>query len=371
GAPFIVDLRIDWIKRFQKLKNPPLVAQIVGSKDNLVSSSDSIDVLQFPNSIDRHLANSTHESIVRKDEAGVYIREALVAQRDDRGTQMADRNSVLKLLLVHGIRDYGERFDQIRDAVKALAIQRNISLQASSPRYKYFSALQFINPLSRWHKIYEFADLYTEMLATPPVDAPIYFVGHSFGTYLMGKSTEYYKSMEFDRVYLAGSVLREDFFAKHNLLGNRIKWVRNDIAAKDWPVGILCSGLDGLGLAEDVGTGGFNGFSGIVREDRYEEFRLFDGGHGEALTLTNRPTIAAWLLQGRISSFDHTQVKEMLVRAKVLVQSRAYLWELTSRAAPGLFVAFIALITYLLLIGKRPFVALGEILFVMWFLNII
>jgi len=51
-------------------------------------------------------------------------------------------------------------------------LKNPLVLQASAPRYKYFSALQFVNPLARRHKIYEFADLYAEMLATPPVDAP-------------------------------------------------------------------------------------------------------------------------------------------------------------------------------------------------------
>lgn len=373
GAPFIVDLRIDWIRRFQTLKNPPLVAQIVGAKDDVVSSSDSLDVLQFPNTIDRHLLNSTHASVTRSEESGTYVREVLRAsQGDHKGVDSGKQAAVLKLLLVHGIRDYGERFDEIRDAVKALASQQNITLQTSAPRYRYFSALQFVNPISRRHKIYEFADLYAEMLATPPIDAPIYFVGHSFGTYLMGKSVQEYKSFKIERAYLAGTVLHENFFAKHkNELGGRIRYLRNDIATADWPVGILCSGVDGLGMAEDVGTGGFNGFAGVVNEDQIEEMKFFDGGHGKALELTNRPTIAAWLLQGRGVTYDRARLKDMLNQAQILVKSRSFGWGLASRAAPGLFVLIFALMAYLLLIGRRPLLALSEIILAMWLLNII
>ena len=372
GAPFIVNLRIDWIRRFQKLENPPLVAQILGSDDGVVNSSDSIDILQFPNSMNIVLPNSTHASVVNKDESGASIQQVLHApQAFSSETQVYGGTAAVKVLIVHGIRDYGERFDEIRDEINSKTAQLGIQLKAIAPRYKYFSALQFINPFSRQQKVYEFADMYTEMLAAPPVDAPIHFVGHSFGTYLMGESTIMYDSIDFERVYLAGSVLHERFFVEHDVLGKRIQYVRNDIATSDWPVGILCSAINGLALGKDVGTGGFNGFLGIVQEDRYEEIKYFDGGHGKALEPKNRPTIAAWLLQGSGDSYDPTDVNDLLERTEVLTDNRGYLWNLASRAAPGIFVLLLAMIVYLVLVGQKPIIAAGEIVVLMWFLNII
>jgi pimeloyl-ACP methyl ester carboxylesterase len=310
--------------------------------------------------------------VVRREESGAVVRKVLESPRNaPKQRTGAKKTDVIKVLLVHGIRDYGERFDQIRDAAKKLAMDRGQLLLASAPTYGYFSALQFINPISRQYKVYEFADLYMEMLATPPIDAPIHFVGHSFGTYLMAESAVTYSSVKFERAYLAGSVLSRDYLARHGVLGDCIQYVRNDLATSDWPVGILCSGISALGLAQDIGTGGFNGFTGVTNEDRYHEVKYFNGGHGKALELVNRPTIAAWLLDGPETSYDTAQVEEILTQDKVLVEDRSYLWGLASRAAPALFIAALMLIAYLLLLGRRPCLALSEILIVMWLLNII
>jgi hypothetical protein len=147
--------------------------------------------------------------------------------------------------------------------------------------------------------------------------------------------------------------------------------LRNDIATEDWPVGILCSGLDGLGLADDVGTGGFNGFARVVAQDRFEEIKYFDGGHGKALEVDNHPTIASWLLQGPEIKYDGVKVRATLGKAGVLLKGRSFFWELASRAAPGLFLIIITGIAYLLIVGRRPFVAFVGILSVMWLLNIV
>jgi len=187
----------------------------------------------------------------------------------------------------------------------------------------------------------------------------------------MGESTKLYRSISFARVYLAGSVLRENFFAEYKFLGNRIRFVRNDIATGDWPVGIHCSGLDSLGLAEDVGTGGFNGFTDIARQDLYEEVKFYNGGHGEALELANRPTIAGWILQDLGVDYDHARTEELLEHSNTLVGERSFLWSLASRAAPGLFVFIVVFAGYLLFAGRRPLLALLDILTLMWLLNII
>jgi len=234
-----------------------------------------------------------------------------------------------------------------------------------------FSALQFINPFSRRLKVYEFADMYAELLATPPIEAPIHYAGHSFGTYLLGRSLLDYPSMRFERAYLAGSVLHETFFSasdpEHDgLLGDRIQWLRNDIATADWPVGILCSGLDGLNLTEDVGTGGFDGFTTVQRPDRYDERRYYPGGHGKALEHENLASIASWLVEpaadgGSGSRFD----------PELLVRSRSYGWSFASRIAPALFLLILVGLSYLVLFGRRPCISIAGILGALWLLNIV
>jgi hypothetical protein len=75
---------------------------------------------------------------------------------------------------------YYERFPSRRKircstTVGFTILSSNLHFQASSPRYKYFPAL------------------------------PIYFIGHSFGTYLTGEGLLLYRSMNFERVYVAGA----------------------------------------------------------------------------------------------------------------------------------------------------------------------
>ena len=356
GAPFVVDLRIDWIRRFSAMKNPPLVAQIIGGNDGKVSVSDSNDMLQFPSAIQRTLMNSTHESIVLRREVGPDLGEILTmqAQRHDASQEAGD-GRVVKVFLAHGIRDYGERFRDIADVVRAAGAPLHLTVVATAPRYRYFSALQFINPLSRRAKMYDFADRYTELLASRPVSAPIHFVGHSFGTYLMLKGTDEYRAMHFDRAYLAGSVLHEDFLSKRQLLGQRIGHVRNDIASRDWAVGLLCSALDGLGLAIDVGTAGFNGFTAMTEPQLYDEIRYYDGGHGRALDPPNRANIAAWLFQDwGPAKFNHLLVEKELAAVKAFVSKRPTRWDLYSHAAPFVAGILLTFFVYLILFGIHP-----------------
>jgi hypothetical protein len=175
---------------------------------------------------------------------------------------------------MHGIRDFAERFHELQQPLYDSGKSLNVTVISAAPRYKYFSALQFILPGARQNKLYEFADLYTELLATSPISANINFIGHSFGTYLMLKSTDDYSSMKYFRAYLAGSVLKESFFGTRQLLGKRIDFVRNDIAAFDWPVDILCSALSYFPFGRDIGTGGFNGFTQMVNSNAYIKQRV-------------------------------------------------------------------------------------------------
>jgi len=370
GSPFIVNLRLDWIRRFRTLRNPPIVAQIVGTLDDVVKPSDSIDVLQFPGSLEYQLPSTTHGSILRAVECGDAVRRALMdpgrAVPED-GASSADR--CFKLLVLHGIRDYGERFRDLCDTVKAVASAQGLNPIISVPRYEYFSALQFLNPFSRRLKVFEFADMYAELLARPPVDAKIHFAGHSFGTYLMGRALMDYDSLRLERAYLAGSVLEESFFSRSDALGSRISRVRNDIAAYDWPVGILCSGIHQLGLADYVGTGGFNGFTKLGDGNTYREWRYFDGDHGIALESENQPSIAAWLTSGYGANPAAHLVAEPDHRR--LLDARPYLWCLCSRGAALFFLLVLGTIGYLLCVGRRPWYSLAVIVFLLWFLNIV
>lgn len=371
GAPFVVNLRISWIRQFSNLSSPPAVYQLIGTADSQVSMSDSSDVIQFPTAIQREILNATHDSIVRGSVCGRELTDLLDSEQNLSSSTLAEKQNVIKVLLAHGIRDYGDRFRDIADMAAARGAENQITVIPVAPRYRYFSALQFVNPLSRKKKIHEFADMYAELLAAPPVDAPIDFIGHSFGTYLMMKSSQEYDSISFNRAYLAGSVMREDFLKDNNILGDRIKFLRNDIATKDWPVGILCSALDQLHLARDVGTAGFNGFTEVLQAGKFDEIRYYDGGHGAALEADNRPNIMNWLFQKNTVGFDSASVKAELRRVGLITSDRPGVWKLMSRIAPSLLMIVVLGSVYLIFVGQQPLLAGVELFFLAYLLNII
>ena len=378
GAPFIVNLRLEWIRRFPQIPNRPVVAQLLGSQDSIVNPNDSVDVLQFPEALSFTLPNSTHASILDPAESGPYLEDALTkAPAPDPGGRPSGQ-SVFKVMVVHGIRDYGERFQALTDQIEAAARQHGLMPIPAALRYRYFSAFEFINPLSRRARVLDFADEYTELVAKPPVSAPIHFVGHSFGTYLMGKSVADYGEIHFDRVYLAGSVLAESFLATPGgtpLLGNKLQFVRNDVAAKDWPVGILCSGLQQAGLADPlIGTAGFNGFTGFLDRNRNEEHRYFAGGHSEALEPYNLSTIVSWVTNSGDAggAYDPSQVKQYLtMTGKPLLSTRSWAWSFASRIAGLLLALVVAGIAYLLLATRRPLVGWVTVVAILWLLKVI
>ena len=82
GNEFVVNLRLDWIRAFQNMKNPPIVAQILGREDSLVSASDSRDVLQFRGSIERLAAGVKHASVVTDRSALAHLSEILTIDSD-------------------------------------------------------------------------------------------------------------------------------------------------------------------------------------------------------------------------------------------------------------------------------------------------
>lgn len=62
-----------------------------------------------------------------------------------------------------------------------------------------------------------------------------------------------------------------------NALSEKTTAVRHDVALADVPVGFLCSAIRGLGLTKDIGTAGFDGFTGVSR-GAVDQVRYFNGG---------------------------------------------------------------------------------------------
>ena len=168
----------------------------------------------------------------------------------------------------------------------------------SASEYGRFSARQFVLPATRRKFLGWLQDEYAEALARNPL-ARFYFVGHSNGTYLFGRSP----------ARGAGDAVRARAARRAACCpagttgagaspAGQVGELRNDRGSTDVPVGVLCGMLRGLGMT-DVGTGGVDGFDWEADALTKLEVRYHPGGHSRALLPENLPSLAALRHHGR------------------------------------------------------------------------
>jgi pimeloyl-ACP methyl ester carboxylesterase len=301
GAGFISNLRIGWISYFgsNRTSHFPTVVQLLGTKDGIVSANDSMDVVQFRNAHHVYVPDASHRDLHRLDvlkEPGLVeerfeiLLRAVAGMPSHVASDRSEPEKKLVIFILPGIRDASSKWTQ---ELKAAFKKKDPSVEVEIGNYGYFSAAKFFLPWVRRKNVRFFQDQYSEVLAKYP-DAEFSCVGHSNGTYILGKSLSSLTKMRFNRIYLAGSVLPEDYDWNSRLKSKQVSFVRNDRAAKDWPVAILCKGMrGGLGM-KDVGVGGFDGF-----ENQVTEFHFYNGGHDEAIKSFNHPVIVDYILNGQ------------------------------------------------------------------------
>ena len=299
GSAFITNLRITWIRYFSSLNHQPTVVQLLGTRDSIVNRDDSIDIEQFPNAFHIDVPEANHYDLYRLDLAknrqGRYqlIRKAILIDNPPKPPikEISKKNPVVFIL--HGIRDSNSGWvEQLRSKI----IDREPNAEVITASYGYFSAFNFFWPGRRKKNIEWFQDQYSYYFARYP-NADFHFIGHSNGTYILGESLKKVSSMRFKRVYLAGSVLPRDYpWIQRFDYDYQLENLRNDRSSLDWPVGILCSGLRGIGM-RDIGTGGFDGFN--WDEERTQEVFYYKGGHGKPLKEGNLDNIIDYILTGK------------------------------------------------------------------------
>ena len=147
-----------------------------------------------------------------------------------------------------------------------------------TPAYGYFPMLDFALPWLRARKARELQAQYSDALVRNP-RARFCFVGHSNGTYMLGRSLIDLAGMRFHRVALAASVLPRDYQWTKCFTRGQVHHMTNHRASRDVPVGIVCNLLRSLGM-RDVGTAGYHGFLGGRAE--IKEVYYYDGGHSAA-----------------------------------------------------------------------------------------
>lgn len=304
GSAFITNLRLDWIRHFSFSKPyyPITVVQLLGAKDGKITRDDSIDLEQLPDAFHIDVSDAEHTNIHLIDQAEdrqeryKLIKEAILSERSLYENQNLERLIVKNnvVFILHGIRASNSGWvDQLRDKI----LKEDPDTEVITSSYGYFSAFNFIFPGLRQINIDWFQDEYSYYFAKYP-STDFHFIGHSNGTYILGESLKRLPGMKFKRVYLAGSVLPREYPWKQIFDKKQVEKLCNARSCFDWPVGILCSGLRGVGMV-DIGTGGFDGF--LMGDQRLKELYYFNGDHGKPVEEGNHTNIIKYIFTGIIS----------------------------------------------------------------------
>jgi pimeloyl-ACP methyl ester carboxylesterase len=283
GSAFVSDLRIRWIRELTSAEGLTVV-QVLGDKDRRVNYEDSRDVQGLSNGAQMSLPRATHRDIVDIDapediegQRLHILKKAILEPLDPKLSKptplsAADDQVQETVFALHGIRAGNADWPHQLSALLA----HDPKLHVVTPSYGRMSAFSFALPWARRRHLRWFADQYTFYLVRNP-KMTFHFVGHSNGTYIFGQSLARIPGLIFDRVFLAGSVLPQDFGWQVHA-ENRIKHLVNVCATKDKPVAWLCSVLRGF-RQRDVGVGGFQGFELFANGP---QIRWIEGGHGAA-----------------------------------------------------------------------------------------
>jgi hypothetical protein len=179
------------------------------------------------------------------------------------------------LVTVHGIRTFGQWQERLGDLLRTSGFEGRVF----HFKYGYFSSLAFLMPPLRFFMIRRFCR-YLQLLRVTFPNATISFVGHSFGTHLIGWALyRLVKKSPFpgDLIVLAGSVLIfKPAFPWNSLISRgAARTVLNECGSKD---GILVlNQLVALGL----------GFIGLL-DDRFVN-NYFAFGHSGYFLKDSRP----------------------------------------------------------------------------------
>lgn len=362
GSEFVTNLRLQWIKFMDTLPEQeiPKVIQLLGRDDSIVTREDSVDLEQFPNAFHIPIPDVGHGllPLIEKGNNGelryqiIYdsILDINLSRRSEDSRKLIRKKNVVFIL--HGIRASN------RGWVSQMAelIEKTLpDTEVIKPSYGYLSAFEFLIPWLHRRPLHWFHNKYADYFAANP-DADFYFVGHSNGTYILGRSLLELTGMHFKRIVLAGSVLPANYPWREIYKRGQYKELRNDQANLDFPVGFLCSGLNGIGR-KDIGKGGYEGFEDD--DNSIVQYAFHDGDHGAALEQINLLSFLDFLING-CSSAKPAKLADEKSYFSLLSRFAPWLFRFISIALIGLFVIatikqsvllFVILVSALVLIG--------------------
>jgi len=317
GHPFVANLRIQWLDLMRSLAPDlrPVVIQLLGDRDDLVSSEDQRDVTVARDFIWVKVANTNHFDIInladpvsgpeRQDKIKQALGdESAVARLKRLSSKLPDNQDPdvrVVVVVLHGIRDmaaWTQTFENPLQEAFALANQDNSKLHVHRPSYDFFGMLPFLLWSDRQANVRWFMDEFTELKAKFPKLEKVHFIGHSNGTYVLASALDKYKTLEVGRIAFAGSVVRRDY--DWDALGNRFDRVRNYVGSMDWVVGWFPRLFEMWPFSlfnRDIGSAGFDGF--IEARGNSLETKYVRGAHSAALVSQNIPSIVDFIINGK------------------------------------------------------------------------
>lgn len=319
GAPFVADLRVQWIRlaRSRSARSPvgaevpassstvAPVVQLLGEIDDIVTRCDQQDVAVAKDFLFVPVRWTNHSGIIEVGSKALPdLPDTVAAERHERlreafswpieqlrdqyghSVEGEDSNVDHVVFVMHGIRDYGGWTARIASEMTNQERRRD-SVVVVPSSYGYFPMGSFLLLRERQKNVRWLMDQYTQAVAKYPL-AKVSYVGHSNGTYLLASALERYSTLRVHRVFFAGSVVRSGYSWDRFYRGPepRVGEVRNVVASRDMVVGIFPrlfelvtehAPVSSRGFF-DLGAAGFRGFS-----DRQVNLEYAQGGHAAAL----------------------------------------------------------------------------------------
>ena len=205
GAVFITQLRIQWLSMLRHNIRTPLVIQLLGTIDDLVTPDDNIDLHTGRDFVYFDVPRSGHKNVIDFEGEVGAVREARFlrvltapAEQLKRENEMhivpaqePDEQVEHVVFVVHGIRDHGFWTSRIARKIQTTARVAGKKYMTITSSYGYFPMWPFIfSYFMRQSNVRWFMDQYTMALAKYP-NAKFSFVGHSNGTYLLASAMVY------------------------------------------------------------------------------------------------------------------------------------------------------------------------------------
>lgn len=326
GSPFVADLRVEWMRarrEKQSIGKYPPVIQFLGTRDDVVSPEDSKDVAVSDDFAFVELQDTDHASIVDLGDPTLgspraeKLKLAFSKKRDEVVQRLRSLNPGVPqrrsgtnhvIFVTSGIRDLGHWTATFEAPIQREFLARHPDPTQKAPlvihpSYGYFGMGPFLWFGDRQRNVRWFMDQYTQVIAENPEADPgawdettrgrIDFIGHSYGTYVLGSALNQYRSLKVNRVVLGGTVLPSAYDWRGKFEHGQVHEVKNYVGSADWVVAWFPRAFESGG---DIGAAGFNGFQDIPGSGR--QVTYVPGGHGAAFDPRNTDSIIRFVMNG-------------------------------------------------------------------------